>query len=101
MFTLKRILQYCTTHSKSAVQNIYKVRNLPQNIVDAGKIGLRYSQINNYNIAKTLGVTSLAITQKGLKPHLPGLLAGAGLFSPIPFGSVAGFGAGKVLQRLI
>ena len=101
MFPVKSIVQYFLRVSASATQNIAGVRRMPADIVQAGKIGYRRSRIDGDNNIKSLQVAGSSIFSRGVKPHLPGLLAGVGFCTPVPLGSVAGFGLGKLLQRIV
>ena len=101
MLSVKGIFQFILKQSASASQNIAGVRHLPSDIVQAGKVGYRRSRINGNNSAKSLQVTGSSIFVRGVKPHLPGLFAGIGFCTPFPLGSVAGFGVGKLLQRIV
>ena len=101
MLAAKNIFSYIKMCSSDAIKSITQVRYLPKDIANAEKIGLRYSKINSHSSITTVLVTSTSVLKKGIKPHLPGLLASMGTLTPAPFASVAGFGAGKLLQKLI
>ena len=101
MLIAKKIAHYFTSKSVQAAQDLVGIKNLPQDVIWAGKVGIRYSRINGDNLAKKVLTTKNAVISRGVKPHLPGIFAGIGFVTPFPLGTVAGFGIGKVLQKII
>ena len=101
MFMIKRIMRFCKSESLQAAKDMIGVKNFPHDVVEAGKIGIRKSKFDGKNSFQTVGITTTSIVQKGIKPHLPGIFAGLGFCVPAPLSSAAGFGLGKVLQKII
>lgn len=101
MLTVKPVWNFIVNKSAYVTKDISGVRKIPKDIINAGKIGIRCSHISKKEKMDSIRITGISVIRKGLKPHLPGIFAGAGLFVPVPFGSVAGYGLGKVFQRLI
>ena len=101
MSLLTKVYQFCAKYSAMAKYEITHVKKLPSDVAYAARVGKRRAKIDNKSIFETVGVTTSSVVNRGIKTHLPGLFAGIGFCSPLPLGSVAGFGIGKVLQRVI
>ena len=94
-------MQTCLEQSALAAKDIMRVKYMPRDVINAGKVAKRHSKIGGDGALETIKTMSYSVAKKGVKPYLPGILAGAGFVTPAPFASVAGFCVGKFLQKLI
>ncbi len=82
------------------VKNTIKYYN--NNFNNGWQIGKRLGEIKHYNAPQKLGTKLLGAASKTKvkKEHLPALLGGIGLLTPLPGGSLLGFSIGKLINRL-
>ena len=92
----KKLSSQVTTDVKTTAQ-YYK-----NNVQRGWEIGNRVAKVQNLNSGKAFySKVKGAITRtKVKKEHLPAILGGVGFASPLPGGSVIGFGIGKAINYL-
>ncbi len=82
------------------VKNTAKYYN--NNFSTGWQTGERLAKIRQYNSTKLLGTKIIgAISKTKIKQeHLPAILGGIGLITPVPGASLIGFGLGKLINKL-
>ena len=96
---IKQTFYPCIKQAGAAAKDIKALKNIGRDTKIAYKKGVEISNYMNNNTVKKAGLVTKVTYKQGLKPHMPGLFAC--ILSPLPFGSVAGYGIGKIFQRFI
>ena len=96
---IKQTFYPCVRQAGAAAKDIKGLKNLAKDTKRAYKQGVAVSEYMNKNKMAKAGLVTKVTYKKGLKQHMPGIFAC--LLSPFPFGSVAGYGIGKIFQRFV
>ena len=101
MKLVSTIANFAKQQGLEAKNELFDLKNMPSHFRMAYSITKRCRSINDLGIFGSIFAAGKSFTKYGIKPHLPGVLSGIGLVLPLPLTQVAGYGLGKVLQRLI
>lgn len=96
---IKQTFYPCIKQAGTAAKDIKGLKNIRKDTKKAYKQGVAISDYMHNSPVQKAGLVTKVTYKKGLKQHMPGIFAC--LFSPLPFGSVAGYGIGKIFQRFI
>ncbi len=89
----------CIKQTEKAMKEIAGLKSVYSDTKGAyvrGKNAAEYRHYTGVRKAKYIGKVTY---KKGIKQHLPGIFAC--ILSPLPCGSIGGYGLGKLFQRII